>query len=539
MKNLIKVISSICLLVILCTCRKEQDPFTIYDNGNTIIPKVTKVISNSEFNSSLINFDSIDYTLTLKKSTTSSSINIGDIIISSVGDGLLRKVTSINQGQYQVKITTEEVSLSEAIQKADLDFGLTSSTKSVFFEDPEILYIAEGVKLNDNVKGNSSINELLNSLTINLKLDGDGNLQTLEDQILLSGTLSIDQSYNGNIKIDNSSLKRFYLEYNFEEKLNLSVTYSASQISLSKEILFLTVVSKQPIIIMVGPVPVIINPVLELFAGVNFNANSKITTSVNQTFNFKTGVTYESGSWTNFGHVDKSFTFNPPTLTANANAKVYIKPKLSLKFYGSIAPNLSTSIYTQLSASATDNPWWNLKAGIKGDIGVSMKILEKNILDLSTNLFDVSYPITQATGGKPLIPTLNTSTPTIIVQTSATVGGNVTSDGGATVTDCGIYWGTSVNPETTGTKFQIGSGIGAFSTSLSGLNPNTTYYVKAYAINGVGTAYGGQLSFKTLPALNNPPSIPSMPGPTNGAIAILTAPTLTWICSDPENDPLT
>lgn len=478
-------------------CKKEEDPYTVYDNGNTVIPKVTKVISTAEFNSSLIKLDSIDYTLTLKKSTTSSNINIGDIIISSVGEGLLRKVTSVNHGQDQVKITTEEVSLSEAIQKADLDFGLSSSTKAGFFEDPKIVYMNDGVRLNDNIKGNNSINELLNNITINLKLDGDGNLQTLEDQILVSGTLSIVQSYDGKIKINNSALERLYLEYNFVEQLNLSTSYTGALVSLVKEIPFLTIVSKQPIIITAGPVPIVISPVLELFAGVNFSANSKITTSVNQSISFKAGVIYASGSWTNFGQVDKSFDFNPPTLTANASAKVYIKPKLSLKFYGSIAPSLSTPIYTQLTASATDNPWWNLKAGIKGDIGISMKILSKKILDLSTNLFDVSYPITQASGGKPLVPTLNTLTTTSIAQTSATVGGNVTSDGGAPVTERGVYWGISQNPETSGTKLLIGSGTGTFSTTLAGLIANTNYYIKAYAINSQGSGYGDQVSFKT------------------------------------------
>jgi hypothetical protein len=83
-------------------------------------------------------------------------------------------------------------------------------------------------------------------------------------------------------------------------------------------------------------------------------------------------------------------------------------------------------------------------------------------------------------------------------QTSATVGGNVTSDGGATVTERGVYWSTSQNPETTGTKLPIGSGTGLFSKPLTDLAPNTPYYVKAYAINSQGTAYGDPVSFTTI-----------------------------------------
>lgn len=95
------------------------------------------------------------------------------------------------------------------------------------------------------------------------------------------------------------------------------------------------------------------------------------------------------------------------------------------------------------------------------------------------------------------IPTLTTTDVVTFTSTSAKVAGNVTADGNATVTDHGVYWGTSQSPEATGTKLQIGSGTGIFSTTLSGLSPNTTYYIKAYATNSQGSAYGNQVSFST------------------------------------------
>jgi uncharacterized protein (TIGR02145 family) len=96
------------------------------------------------------------------------------------------------------------------------------------------------------------------------------------------------------------------------------------------------------------------------------------------------------------------------------------------------------------------------------------------------------------------IPAVSSSTITNITSTTATVGGNVTSDGNGTITERGVYWSTSQNPETTGTKLQIGSGTGTFSTSLTGLTANTTYYIKAYAINSKGPAYGLQVNFITV-----------------------------------------
>jgi uncharacterized protein (TIGR02145 family) len=102
---------------------------------------------------------------------------------------------------------------------------------------------------------------------------------------------------------------------------------------------------------------------------------------------------------------------------------------------------------------------------------------------------------------------INTSTVSDLSITSATLGGSITGDGGSTITERGIYWSTSQNPELTGTKLQIGSGVGLFSTYLTGLIPNTDYYVKAFASNNLGPIFGSQVHFKTYGPGNSPPII--------------------------------
>ncbi|MEI7420472.1 MAG: fibrobacter succinogenes major paralogous domain-containing protein [Prolixibacteraceae bacterium] len=103
--------------------------------------------------------------------------------------------------------------------------------------------------------------------------------------------------------------------------------------------------------------------------------------------------------------------------------------------------------------------------------------------------FVTSKVLTQAT--------LTTANASNITTTSATVGGNVTGDGNATVTERGIVYGTAQNPTTSDTKVAVGNGTGNFTTNLTGLTSGTTYYVKSYAINSQGTAYGNQITFKT------------------------------------------
>jgi hypothetical protein len=85
-----------------------------------------------------------------------------------------------------------------------------------------------------------------------------------------------------------------------------------------------------------------------------------------------------------------------------------------------------------------------------------------------------------------------------INPTTASTGGFIQNDGGLPVLERGVVWSTSQNPTVSlTTKTSDGSGIGSFSSSLTGLNTNTTYYVRAYARNANGVFYGNQVSFLT------------------------------------------
>jgi hypothetical protein len=110
---------------------------------------------------------------------------------------------------------------------------------------------------------------------------------------------------------------------------------------------------------------------------------------------------------------------------------------------------------------------------------------------------EVSFTTTAAA------PTLTTTAASSITSSTATSGGNVSSNGGATITSYGICWSTSSGPTTAlSTKTTTNASIsGAFTGNLTGLSPSTTYYVRAYATNSIGTSYGNEISFTTS-ALN-------------------------------------
>lgn len=98
-----------------------------------------------------------------------------------------------------------------------------------------------------------------------------------------------------------------------------------------------------------------------------------------------------------------------------------------------------------------------------------------------------------------ILPVVKGSPVADIDYITATSGGEVTDDGGAPIIARGVVWSISPNPTIAlSTKTSNGTGIGNFTSSLTGLQNNTTYYVRSYATNSIGTQYGEEVSFTTL-----------------------------------------
>jgi len=96
------------------------------------------------------------------------------------------------------------------------------------------------------------------------------------------------------------------------------------------------------------------------------------------------------------------------------------------------------------------------------------------------------------------IPTISTDIVSNITNAGASCGGNITNDGGSVVTNRGVCYSTSTNPTINNSISVSGNGTGSFLTTLSGLNASSIYYVRAFATNAIGTAYGVQRSFTTV-----------------------------------------
>lgn len=106
-----------------------------------------------------------------------------------------------------------------------------------------------------------------------------------------------------------------------------------------------------------------------------------------------------------------------------------------------------------------------------------------------------SAEISRTTLSSISVPTVTTSTPTNLYYNNATLGGNVILDGDASVTARGICFNTTGTPTISDPIWPMGDGVGLFSAETWNYTCGTTYYVRAYATNSVGTGYGSQVTF--------------------------------------------
>jgi len=533
MKTIFKILSLLFVFICLCTCKKKDETPA---SDAIVLAKEVKVIDIQTWNKQFISLDSTNYTITFSKNINSTKqIKVGDILVSGSGEGLLRRVKDVSTVGDELKVQTESATLTDIIQQGTIEVNQPLTVSQIRSID----YHYAGIKLNeDNLKGPD---QLQFSWDINTLLyDNDGNLSTTNDQIKLIGTFACDWKLA--LKIDvgfREGLKEVQFGYESSENLDLQLV-AGLQYNFEKKITLATV-NFVPVTVLVGAVPVVFTPTLQIIVGVDGSANGSVTSRITQTMSFNAGAKYlKADGWKPFNTFNKTIGFQPPQLNVNASAGAYLKPEFSIKIYGIAGPYANLKLYGRIDANILQTPWWNLYGGITMDAGAKVDILDKFLLEFTfSDLIKYEQMLAQATTPPLFLPTVTTNNITTFTSTTATIGGNVTSDGNASVTERGIYWGISQNPETTGNKIQIGSGTGSFSTSLTGLNSSTVYYIKAYAINSQGVAYGTQVSFTTSIKPNNPPAAPSNPNPANGAASQSITPTLSWTCSDPDGDAIT
>ena len=236
------------------------------------------------------------------------------------------------------------------------------------------------------------------------------------------------------------------------------------------------------------------------------NYRNGLNNKLNTSDTFFMLANYWTGLNNKVNIADTSNMLNPYLRKVDAMANVETDPV----FNSSIAKGISV----------IDTAYWNRKINPSDTATMLNPYLKKSDFPLGTTTGNIQYwngttwvNLVPGLPGQSLIitatgipswsgaayPTLTTTAISSITSTSANAGGNISSDGGASVSARGLVYGTTSNPTLSNTVLSVGSGTGGFSGTISGLIPNTTFYVRAYATNSAGTGYGNEITFQTLP----------------------------------------
>lgn len=133
--------------------------------------------------------------------------------------------------------------------------------------------------------------------------------------------------------------------------------------------------------------------------------------------------------------------------------------------------------------------------------------MKNKIVHILLTIVLISFGALSCEKNKESLPIITTSPIDSISIYSAISGGSVLNEGGSIVTQKGVVWSTDSNPTISDNLTIDGSGVGSFNSKLSGLLSSTTYYVRAYATNSTGTAYGDELSFTTTAKNDTLPTV--------------------------------
>lgn len=156
-----------------------------------------------------------------------------------------------------------------------------------------------------------------------------------------------------------------------------------------------------------------------------------------------------------------------------------------------------TASYAVVGTVNTDVLTYN-DLGLTPNTSYTYRVCSYNSVGISATY---SNELTLTTSSVSALPTLTSTAASSITTTTAVSGGSISSDGGATVTARGVCWSTSATPTIAlSTKTTDGTGTGVFTSNVTGLTANTTYHVRAYATNSVGTVYGNEINFVTTTA---------------------------------------
>lgn len=359
---------------------EELEPRVIVDTPGDL-SEATKVLSGQE----LDNISNVeDGYITFQEAM---DLNKGDIIIGGISNetpgGILRKVDSAFSDNK--KVLTSPASLEEVI--------INGSIRS------------RGKLSHENLEEKSAIKsgtlyDFEYPIEKQVIYDMDGDNSTTNDQISIEGEIQFGIDYDFGAEFDKGLS---YAEFgtSIKQSSSLEITGNIEK-EFEKDILLMKN-NFAPIIIPAAGVPLVLRPRLEIHAGAvgEIEGNAYAEAGNEMTTSMK--LVYDGSSWKIEKDFYKKFEVDSVDAEVNAEAKVYVTPKLELIVNEILGPFASAEGYLKLDVKTRAAPWWELHGGYNIDGGIDMGLLSFAIKDYEKRFVEHDEVITQADGGKPTI----------------------------------------------------------------------------------------------------------------------------------------
>lgn len=283
-----------------------------------------------------------------------SSIAVGETVVLGISPetpyGLLRSVTEVaaDDGEQRV-LTTSPARLEDAFEDLSIDVSATFSP-----EDPRMRFRAlrPGVSLLRTRGLGDYLAVEDDQLTISLDdvviYDDDGDRDTESDQVKLTGSLVLRVHTDFSFQLLRRYL-RFSLTPEVEDTLKVSAEIEKDSLDISLPIGRI----EQRFAFLVGGIPVIVTPGLELVVGVEGKTSVQFETSISASASFTAGLEYRDGLWQEIRDSEIEFDYQLPVVTGEFEARGYLRPGFSVRLYESVSPHVSWEPFLRLSADAS------------------------------------------------------------------------------------------------------------------------------------------------------------------------------------------
>ncbi len=346
-------------------------PTTLPEDA-VVIPDTTQVLADTE----LANLTSISDDLAVftfaESSEQLASLKQNDVIVGDVSDqapdGFLRRVESITTDGGQVIVLTAPARLEDAI-----DTGALAITEDLKPTDVRAGWKRPGVELSSLAPPALPTNWHVALVDVVL-LDLDGDHSTTSDQIRADGALDFTTRLDFDLKIAWFQIERLSVVASANETVNLRISGDVPLLNVREEVQ-VAYFPLNPITFMIGPVPVVLTPILTVNVGLDGTAHVGFVAGVTQTFSASAGVRYENKRWQPIAQFKNDFKYLPPQVTGNLQVGAYGSVQLAVLIYGVGGPWASLDGNFGLDVNIQRSPPWRLYGGLRCRAGVRAEIL--------------------------------------------------------------------------------------------------------------------------------------------------------------------